>query len=109
MSTSKYGYQLKRAVINVSSSGDNTLVAAPGSGLSIVVVYMSLISSDVSAITFESSTTTALTGAIELSDQSHLLWPFLEQGWISTTAGELLNLSSTRTNQLSGVLGYFIA
>lgn len=56
---------VQRASVSVSTSGANTLVAAPGAGLRIVLLRSTLVAAGSVSVTFKSNTT-ALSGAMPL-------------------------------------------
>lgn len=103
----KHGYQAKYAIINASLLGDNTIVAAV-SGMAIRVVSLYAVSSNTNTLTFQSSTTTNISGPIDLTSQEKMVLPLNEYGWIETSSGELLNLNLTVANKVAGMLTYFL-
>lgn len=104
------GRTLLFGVINTSSSGDNTLVAAPGTGLKIKVVSYVLVASSAVSVKFTSGAAgTNLCGAMSLSANggvsacgqvgSHLLEA-------ASNTALVLNLSGAV--QVSGHYSYFV-
>lgn len=98
------------AVISVTSSGANTLVAAVP-GFRITVTGYVLISAGTVDVTFKSSTTTNLSGAMPLTAQAGasapLAWSFgRREGWFTTAVGELLNLNLSAAVGVYGHLTY---
>jgi len=61
----RYSETERTATINISSSGDNTIVVAPGAGKRIYVDYVSFLPTTAVAVTFKSGTT-ALSGPYPL-------------------------------------------
>lgn len=107
MAQKPYGFQGNFVAIDASTSGDNTLVAAVP-GMSIRVIAMYLISSNTNTLTFQSSTTTNLSGPMDLTSQEMITLPPSEYGWMQASEGELLNLNLSASNQVSGSLIYFL-
>jgi WD40 repeat protein len=87
-------------VINASSSGDNTLLAAQGASNKIRIVSLFLVSAGTVNVRFESAAGgTALTGQMPLIANTGFVLPFNPTGWFETGANALLNL------ELSGAIG----
>lgn len=95
--------------VDVASSGDNTLVAAQGSGNIILVHQVFLIASAAVTVRFESGAGgTALTGQMQLAANSGFVLPFNPVGWFKTSANALLNLELSGAVSVDGVLGYTV-
>jgi len=92
------------------TSGDNTLVAAAGSGIKIRVVALALVATGgANNVRLESGTGgTALTGVMALADDGQLVLPYNPAGWCETAANALLNLELSATTAVAGVLGYVL-
>ncbi len=87
------------AVINASTSGNNTLVAAVANRR-IIVHQVFIVVADVVSARFESGADgTALTGQMPLAANGGFVLPWSEAGWFETASGVLLNL------ELSGAIG----
>lgn len=94
------------AVIDVASSGDNTLVAAV-SGKKIRVHSLFLISAGTVTVRFESGASgTALTGQMSLVANGGFSLPYNPEGWFETAAGSLLNAELSSAVSVDGALSY---
>jgi len=97
---------LKYAVIDFASSGDNTLVAAVTSK-KIRVVSLFLVSVGTVNVRFESGASgTALTGQMNLIANTGFVLPFNPGGWFETAAGSLLNMELSGAISVDGSLTY---
>jgi len=97
---------LKRAAIDLGSSGDNTLVAAV-SGKRIRVYHIVLVSSGTVTVRFESGASgTALTGQMTLSTNTGFSSGFCPVGHWETEEGELLNLELSDAVAVDGWIVY---
>ena len=93
-------------MIDVATSGDNTLVAAV-TGKKIRVLSCLLVASGTVTVRFESdSSGTAMTGQINLTTNSGFTLPPSSFGWMETAAGELLNLELSGATSVDGMLVY---
>ncbi len=91
---------IKYAVVNVASSGDNTIQAAAGVGIKIRVLSVFLVAAGTVVVRFESAAGgTALTGEMPLVANSGFVLPFNPGGWFETADNALLNL------ELGGAVG----
>lgn len=102
------GRLLKRAIIDVASAGDNTLIAAV-TGKKIRVHSLYLVNGHTSTQTarFESGAGgTALSGQSVLGANGVLVLPESEAGWFETAAGALLNLELGGATTVDGLLTY---
>jgi hypothetical protein len=96
----------KFAVIDVASSGDNTLVAAVV-GKKIRVHQVLLVAAGAVNARFESGAGgTALTGQMNLTTNSGFTLPFSPVGWFETASNTLLNLELSGAVSTDGVLCY---
>ncbi len=96
------------AVIDVASSGDNTLVAAI-SGQKIRVLSYAFLCDAATIVRFESGASgTALTGQMSFAAMGGISVPFSPVGHFETVAGDLLNLELDGANQVSGHITYMI-
>jgi hypothetical protein len=94
------------AVINVASSGDNTVVAAVA-GKKIRVLSLYYMAAGTVTVRFESGASgTALTGVVEHTAQTGAVLPFNEDGWFETAAGVLLNIELSGNISIDGSLSY---
>jgi hypothetical protein len=97
---------VKRAVIDHATSGDNTLVAAV-TGKKIRVLSCVLISNGTCSIRFESGAGgTALTGQMNLVANVGFSTGYSPVGHFETAAGELLNLEISAAVSVDGWLAY---
>lgn len=98
--------QVKYAVIDAASSGDNTIVAAV-TGKKIRVVSLFYLAAGTVTTRFESGASgTALTGQMQHTAQTGVVLPFNEDGWFQTAAGVLLNLELSTNVSIDGCLSY---
>ncbi len=96
----------KFAAINVSTSGNNTLVAA-ATDRKIRVLACFLIVGGTVNVRFESGADgTALTGQMEMTAQSGFTLPFNPVGWFETASEVLLNLELSAAVSVDGCLVY---
>jgi len=96
----------KFAVINASSSGDNTIVAAVASK-KLRVLSCVIVASGTVTVRFESGAAgTALTGQIDLTAQTGFSAPFSPVGHFETAANTLLNLELSGAVKAAGWLVY---
>lgn len=96
------------AVINASSSGDNTLVAAV-SGRRIRVLSANFIAAGTVNATFKSGASTAKTGAYPLVAQSGAALAHNPTGHFETDEGEALVLGLDAAVLVAGSLTYVTA
>jgi len=97
----------KYGVINVSSSGDNTLQAAAGAGIKIRVLAVMLVATDAVNVRFESGAGgTALTGVMPLIASSGFTLPYNPDGWFETGDNALLNLELSAAESVDGCFTY---
>ena len=100
------GSEIQYAAVDVSSAGDNTIVAAVA-GKKIRLLSIFLITSSNLAIAFESGASgVALTGDMELSRKTPFVLPFNPEGWFETAEGALLNLELGGATAMAGCLSY---
>lgn len=96
----------KFAVIDVASSGDNTLVAAVLSK-KIRVLAAFMIAAGSVTVRFESGAGgTAKTGQMNLIASSGFVLPFNPVGWFETASNTLLNLELSGAVSVDGCLVY---
>lgn len=106
MTVSQQPYQVKYAVIDHASSGDNTLVAAV-TGKKIRVLAYTLIASGAVTVRFESGASgTALSGQMSLASNGGVSAGYLPDGHFETAAGALLNLELGGAVSVDGHLTY---
>ena len=97
---------IKRAVIDHATSGDNTLVSAV-IGKRIRVVSLFLVAAGTVNVRFESGASgTALTGQMNLIANTGFVLPFNPVGWFETAANTLLNLELSAAISVDGCLTY---
>ena len=100
---------VKRAIIDVASSGDNTLVAAVG-GKKIRVLSLVLVSAGTVTVRFESGAGgTALTGQMSLVANSGFSLSHNPHGWFETADNTLLNIELSGAVSVDGCLTYIEA
>jgi len=99
-------YEIKRATISASSSGNNTIVSAV-TGKKIVVLQLFLSASTAVNAKFQSGASgTDLMGLAYNPDTGGFVLPYSPAGWFETAAGSLLNLNLSAANAVGGVLTY---
>lgn len=104
-------HEIKRAAISVSSSGDNTIIAAV-TGKAIRVLGVVLIGAGDVDVRFESGAGgTALTGVMSLAaDGNGFVLPICPNEdlyWFETAAGSLLNLELSGAVAVAGCIIYY--
>lgn len=101
--------EIKYAVIDHATSGDNTLVAAV-TGKKIRVLSYTLVAAAAVTVRFESGASgTALTGQMSLAANGGVSCAFNPGGWFETAAGQLLNLELSAAQSVDGHLSYIEA
>jgi len=97
---------IKFAAISVSSSGDNTIVAAvPDKRIRVLSVWI-VAAAAVTAKWQSGTGGTDLTGAASLAANGGYVLGFNEGGWFQTAPGVLLNLSLGAAQAVAGSLSY---
>lgn len=97
---------IKRAVIDHASSGDNTIVSAV-TNKKIRVLAMYIVTGGAVTVRFESGAGgTALTGQMSLPANGISEWSFNPLGWFETASGQLLNMELSAAVSVDGVLQY---
>lgn len=100
-------YPILRTAISASSSGDNTIVAAPTGGRKIIVVSALLIAAEAVDAKFQSGAGgTDLQGAISLPANGGYKLDFDPVGHLEAAVDTLLNLDLGAAVQVSGHLNY---
>lgn len=96
-------------VISAASSGDNTLLAAQGSGNKIRILQLVLIAAGTVNVRLESAASgTAMSGVMSLVANTGFVLPFSPIGWGDTAGNALLNLELSQAIQVSGILTYAV-
>ena len=96
----------KKAVIDISASGDNTVVAAVAAK-KLVVTSICLIAAGTVTLTVKSGAAgTAITGPLPLAVNTGFSSGFDPAGHFQTAAGALLNLSLSAAVAVGGWLTY---
>lgn len=97
---------VKRAAINASSNGNNTLVAAVPAR-KLVVLNILIMSAGTVTLIFQSGAGgTALSGGLPLTAQKGFCPGYDPTGHFETAAGELLNLNLSAGVACTGYLNY---
>jgi hypothetical protein len=98
---------MARAVIDVASSGDNTIVAAAG-GQSIIRVHAwTLTAAGALTVRWESGASgTALSGQVTLATGIPWTSGWCEEGWFDCAANTLLNLELSAGTSVDGIVIY---
>jgi hypothetical protein len=98
--------EVKFGVIDVASSGDNTVVAAV-TGKKIRVIALFLVAAGAVVARWESGASgTALTGQMTFAANGGKVLPYSEAGWFETAAGQLLNLELGGAVSVDGGIVY---
>jgi len=101
------GYPVQSAVINTSTSGDNTIVSALGAGLRIAVIGCVIISDGTTDVRWEDGASgTAKTGQMPLQAREGFVMPIGNQPWFVGAANTLLNLELTAAVNVHGIVSY---
>lgn len=101
------GYPVQSAVINTSTSGNNTIVAALGAGLRIAVLGCVIVSDGTTDVRWEDGASgTAKTGQIPLQAREGFVMPIGPQPWFVGSANTLLNLELTAAVNVHGIVSY---
>jgi hypothetical protein len=99
-------WPVKFAVINASTSGNNTIVAAV-TAKKIRVLSCFIVAAAAVTVRFESGADgTALTGQMSCAANGGFVLPFNEAGWFETAAATLLNLELSGAVNVSGSVSY---
>lgn len=97
---------IKRAVIDNASSGDNEIVAAV-TGKKIRVLSGFIESGGAVTVRFESGAGgTALTGQMSLAANQNMVLPYNPLGWFETVAGAALNMELGGAVSVDGAIQY---
>jgi hypothetical protein len=98
------------AAVSAASSGDNTIVAAAGSGVKIRVLSAKLIAAGAVNVRWESGAGgTALTGVETIAEAGFgYVLPYSPAGHFETAANTLLNLELSAAVQVSGHITYIL-
>src|SRR5687768_14086229 len=98
--------EVKRAVINAATSGDNTIVSAVA-GKKIRLLSLFYMAAGTVKVRLENGAAgTALTGQMEHTAQTDMVLPPNEDGWFETAAGQLLNMELSGAISVDGALTY---
>lgn len=105
----KYGENLRTASIDISSSGDNTIVAAPTtSGNYLAIDFISLMPTTANTIQFKSATT-SLGGPLPLDAKQALTWEnamLNEHGVLTCGPNEAFIINLGSAVQTGGIVRY---
>lgn len=102
-------YTVKRAVINASANGDNTVVAAVA-GKKLVVLEYGYVTGGTVQVKWRSATAgTDLSGAKPFAANGGEVRPYSPVGWVETVAGQALVLNLNAAVQVGGELSYIEA
>lgn len=91
---------MQRKAINISSSGDNTIITQ---SLPINVMKMFLVAKGAVDVTFKDANG-ALTGPMPITANGGLVWDFDGKPWLVSQTSLIINLSGAV--QVSGVFSY---
>ena len=102
-----YFENLRNAIINTATSGDNTIIAAPSDGY-IAIDHINILPTSAVTVTFKSSTT-AITGPYPLDvKQAYTIENATgnEHGVMTCTRGEAFVMNLGAAVQVGGVVRY---
>lgn len=105
-----YNEFLREADINISSSGDTTVIAAPGAGHYLAIDFISLIATVGTTVQFKNGTT-AYGGPIPLTAGQSITWEnsFCSQyGVLTMGDNQPFVLNDSGNNQIGGLVRYRI-
>lgn len=94
--------------IGASSSGNNTLLAAQGSGNKILVHQMFLIAASAVTVRVESAGSGDLTGDLTIDAKQGFVLPFSPIGWFETVANEALTVNLSGAVSVAGAFAYTV-
>jgi hypothetical protein len=97
---------IKRAKIDVASSGDNSIVSAVAGKKIRVISLFYLASGTVTAMWYSAAAGTALTGGLQHTAATGVVLNQNEDGWFETVAGEALVLNLSAAISVDGFLSY---
>jgi hypothetical protein len=99
---------VKRAFVNATSSGDNELVAAPGSGIKIRVLSVAAVAGvSANTVTFRSATT-AISAGFPFAANGGMALNENPNGWFQTAAGEALNVNLSGATLVAVSITYIL-
>lgn len=99
------GAPLTEAVINFSTTGDNTVVSGTASQ-TIRVFRIFFVSSASTTITIKDGAGTSLTGAMTMGQGGGFTLDYQQIAWFTTSSGNGFVISQTGTAQISGRIYY---
>lgn len=97
--------RLSSAVVNATSSGDNTLVAGVASQ-TVRIFRLALVLSSSNTITFKDGASTPLTGAMSLNAGATILLDYEGEPWFVTNSGNNFILNLGNASAVTGVVYY---
>ena len=100
---------LRSAIISISTSGDNTIVAAPTNpGNYLAIDFISILPTTANTVIFKSATT-ALSGAFPLDNKQAITWEnsFMHtKGVITCAPNEAFVINLSGSTQVGGMVRY---
>lgn len=100
-----FHHPITKLVIDTSAT-DTELVAAAGANKIIRVVFVTFIVAGAVTVTFQSHTTTNITGSMQLPANGGIALGYCPYGYFETVANEKLNLELSSGVSCDGFLGY---
>jgi hypothetical protein len=97
--------ELLSAAVNVSSSGNNTLIAG-SNGLKLRVYRAALVFTSAVSATFQDGDSTALTGPMSLTADASITLDFESQPWFTASAGNDFVLNLSGPCNVAGIIYY---
>lgn len=96
---------ITRAAVSANTSGQSSVVSAPGAGLKIIVFSIALIANAANNVKFQSSSTDK-TGLFYLPANGGFVLPHNPHGWIECAENEALNINLSAAQAVGGVVVY---
>ena len=96
---------LSRAAINISASGDNTIVSGVG-GQTVRVFKIFFVCSAAVNVTIKDGASTSLTGAMAFSANGALTLDFDSEAWFITSSSNAFIINLSGAQQVSGAVYY---
>lgn len=103
-----HDHNIKRASVNATSSGDNELVAAPGSGVKIRVLSMVAVAGVAANTLTLRSATTAISAGFPFAANGGAVLNENPSGWFQTAAGEALNVNLSGASLVAVSITYIL-
>jgi hypothetical protein len=99
---------IKYAFVNAASSGNNTLVAAPGVGIKIRVISLFAVCGVAATSMKLQSASTDITALLAFSANGGMVLNDNPNGWFQTAANEALNVNLNGANAVGVNITYLL-